>query len=291
MQTKSKDNFYTTRHEPSNLTIVKDETMKEATTDKTSRAQMLLARARQRKEDEAYEIQDSIEDYSEAVFEGKKTIKTVPPSVTNSELMPAPQQKQYSAALEKAIELLGRRVPSSVVASATGLSLSYLHEMVQDEHFMGRIVALQTEKLKEATDRDNKYNRLEDLLLDRLTMQVPGMFDPVKTANVLKIVNSAIRRGAGENNPAEQIGAGQVVNLSIPAHLLNMFDRGKQEIVLNENKEVIAVGDTRLGRMDSTNLLNIAEAELVKDKVIEDAKDITIDELSSMDKDELRSLL
>ena len=75
-------------------------------------------------------------------------------------------------------------------------------------------------------------------------------------------------------------------------HLLEYLRSIKQkEIVLNENKEVIAVGDTRLGRMDSTNLLNIAEAELVKDKVIEDDKDITIDELSSMDKDELRSLL
>lgn len=255
-----------------------------------TRAQQLLAKARQKREEESLAVTDSIDDYAEEVLDGTKQIKTIPASVTNADIIPIKQPKTYSAALEKAIELLGRRVPASVVANATNLSMSYLHEMCQDEHFMGRIVALQTERLEEATNRDNKYNKLEDKLLERLETLAPNIHDPVKAAQVLKIVNGAIRRGAGENNPAEINMQQGVVTLVMPTNLLNMFQNKQHEVVVNDKNEVVAVSGTKLGRMDSTKLLDIAEAELVLQK---DAKEELNpeDDYSKMSSDELSDLL
>lgn len=255
---------------------------------KPSRAMQLILAAKKRKEEEALSIDDALEDYAEEVIEGKKQIKTAAASVTNKDILPATQAKTYSAALEQAIELLGKKVPAAHVCTATGLSPSYLHEMMQDEMFMGRIVSIQTTKLHKATVRDESYNRIEDKLLERLEAQIPGLVDPEKTAKVLKIVNSAVRRGSGEVNGGETHVTNNVVQLTMPDHLLKMFQNQNSEIVLNENKEVVQVGNTQLGRMDSTKLLGAIEAE--KRNNVEFIDD-TEDDVSNLTQEELRSIL
>lgn len=267
--------------------------------DKVNRKLELLRKAREveqaRAKKLAEEVDDNIEDFADAVLDGSREIKDIPPSVTNRDIIDVKGQKKYSAALEHAIELLGKKVPASQVCTICSISASYLHEMMQDEHFMGRIVAIQTTKLKKQSERDDRYDKIEDKLLERLESQICGLVSAAETAKVLKIINSAVRRGAGEvNNDVTNIQ--NVVELTLPPHLLKLFAQ-QHEVVLNDNNEVVSVSGTTLGRMDSTKLLNHAEAE----QIIEDAEysvkqDQVVkveeeDNFEDMDPDELRSML
>lgn len=137
------------------------------------------------------------------------------------------------ASRERALKLLGNGVEQEVVATALGVSPSYISQLLAEPEFASAVAELRLLNLEQASDRDSKYDALEDKLLARLNDTTDYMTKPREVAAVLLGLNKAVRRGVRPEN-APQVKQNVVV-LNFPTVIQNKF-------VVNESNQVIGVG-------------------------------------------------
>lgn len=141
------------------------------------------------------------------------------------------------AAKERAMKLLGQGVEQEVVATALGVSPGYVSQLLSDPEFAKAVTELRLRNLESATDRDSKYDELEDELLEKLKQTADYMTKPREIAGVLASLNKATRRGVRPEN-APHVKQ-DVVVLTFPTVI-------QQKFVTNHNNTVIAVGTVGL---------------------------------------------
>ena len=137
------------------------------------------------------------------------------------------------ASRERALKLLGNGVEQEVVATALGVSPSYISQLLAEPEFASAVAELRLLNLEQASDRDSKYDALEDKLLARLNDTTDYMTKPREVAAVLLGLNKAVRRGVRPENAPQ--AKQNVVVLNFPTVIQNKF-------VVNESNQVIGVG-------------------------------------------------
>jgi hypothetical protein len=126
---------------------------------------------------------------------------------------------------EKIKELLGNGLSNEVVATAVGVSPSYISQLMSDEVFASEVVTLRTKTLTDATSRDRSIDSLEDKLLHKYGQLVDqGMvYKPTDVLRALQVINAAKRRGT---TPQQANTVNQtVVILNIPVKVVNKFKK------------------------------------------------------------------
>lgn len=152
---------------------------------------------------------------------------------------------------ERAQKLLGSGLLPSVVATTLGVTPSAISQLLAQDQFAEEVAKARYENLAAHTERDNKYDSLEDQILDRLQQSLSMIFDPMKLVRILQVVNTAKRRGSGvQELPATQQ---TVVQLVMPTQIINQFTR-------NGNNQIVKAGDQDLVTMQSMNLPRLLEA-------------------------------
>jgi hypothetical protein len=155
-------------------------------------------------------------------------------------------------------ELLGNGLSNEVVATAVGVSASYISQLMADETFSADVVAQRTQTLTAATVRDRSWDGIEDNLLAKLSAVVEeGMiFKPTDLLRALVVVNNAKRRGttAQENITTHR----NIVTLNMPTVIVNAFRQ-------NNNGEVVELVDTK----GTTQTLVTMPASALMQKLIE----------------------
>lgn len=131
------------------------------------------------------------------------------------------------------MKLLGNGVDQEVVATALGVSPSYISQLLSDPEFAKQVAELRLLNLESATDRDSKYDKLEDNFLEKLENVAEYMTKPREIAAVLATLNKAVRRGVRPEN-APQVKQ-DVVVLNFPTVI-------QQTFVKNHVNQVVAVG-------------------------------------------------
>lgn len=134
---------------------------------------------------------------------------------------------------ERALKLLGQNVEQEVVATALGVTPGYVSQLLSEPEFAAKVAELRLITLENATDRDGKYDELEDELLEKLRDVTTYMTKPREIAAVLLGLNKAVRRGVRPENTPEV--KRDTVILSFPTII-------QQKFVMNEVNQVIAVG-------------------------------------------------
>jgi arginine/lysine/ornithine decarboxylase len=162
-----------------------------------------------------------------------------------------------SSAKDKARELLGAGLENSVVASALGVSASLVSQWLSEETFADEVQTLKLVNLTQATERDRKWNTLEDKLLDKLEFLLPTLTNPAVVLQALRTVNGATRR----SNPRElEPVANQThVHLHMPSLLAAKF-------VVNPANQVVEVD----GRSIATMPANAVVKELERRKQLQE---------------------
>src|SRR5882672_10943954 len=79
---------------------------------------------------------------------------------------------------ERVLKLLGQGVEQEVVATAVGVSPSYISQLLADPEFASAVAELRLLNLEAASDRDSKYEALEDKLLKKLDETADYMTKP-----------------------------------------------------------------------------------------------------------------
>lgn len=151
-----------------------------------------------------------------------------------------------SATEEKALKLLGSGYTPQVVASACGVSVSRISQLLSEEDFAAQIAELRFENLQKHNRQDEKYDAIEEKLTTMLDDLLPLMLRPNDILKAISVINGAKRRGAAGN---AEVGAAQntVVNLVMPSVIVNKF-------TTNINNQVIQAGSQTLETVQATSL-------------------------------------
>lgn len=156
---------------------------------------------------------------------------------------------------ERALKLLGDGFAPEQVASAIGVSPSRISQLLSDDSFSQSVAELRYKTLAAHTERDNAYDSLEDQLLQKLKGTLSMLFDPMKIAKLLQIINAAKRRGSQQQ---ELLTAAQtVVQLNMPTQIYQQF-------VTNVNNQVIKAGAQELITVQSGQMAGLLAASLDK---------------------------
>lgn len=143
--------------------------------------------------------------------------------------------------------LLGNGVPAAQAAKAVGCSAAYVAELMAEAGFSEEVATMRVGKLHAATERDAKYDAIEDKLLGNLETMAPLMLQPAMLLKAITVVNGAKRRGVTD---AETVAAQKatVVVLHLPEVLRHRYK-------LNPNNEIIEVDGRTLLTIDSNAIL------------------------------------
>lgn len=157
------------------------------------------------------------------------------------------------ANIAKIKELLGDGLSNEVVSQATGVSPSYISQLMAEDNFKNEVIELRTKALQANTKRDRQIDYIEDNLLDKLRnhLDLGIMMRPAEALRAFAIVNRAVRRGV---TTQENISVNQVVvSLQLPTVIVKNF-------TLNSQSEVIEVDGQTMVTMPSAQLLkNLVE--------------------------------
>lgn len=148
---------------------------------------------------------------------------------------------------DRALELLGAGVSQEAVASALGVTAGYISQLMADGEFAKQVAEKRFEQLHQHTKRDNKYDAIEDRLLERMEQSLPLMIKPNEILRAIQVVNAAKRRGS----QAQELPVGQHAQV-----VLNMPIKLVQKFATNILNQVIAV--------EGKDLITIPPQELLK---------------------------
>jgi hypothetical protein len=159
---------------------------------------------------------------------------------------------------DKILKLLGSGISPGVVATTVGCDPSYVSQLLGREDFALKVAEMRCATLEAATTRDNKYDSIEDRLLEKLEDVLPFMMKPRDILDALTKVNAAKRRGA---QPLTTVDTSKqvIINLSLPVQIVKNF-------VQNKQGEVIEVGDRQLINMPAADLMKSLEQRRALDE-------------------------
>lgn len=157
--------------------------------------------------------------------------------------------QQASSSRERALALLGQGIDPEMVASAVGLDRSRISQFISDPEFSAEVAELRFKNLSAHTERDSKYDSMEDRLLQMLDDCTPYMIGkPWMILKAIATINNANRRGA--QAPVNAAKVSEVVQINMPTVIMNHF-------VTNVNKQVIKVGETELVTLASSKMAGL----------------------------------
>lgn len=198
-------------------------------------------------------LESETADILAALGEGPAKTAAAPeykPSESNSGL-----RGPTSSVESKALSLLGSGVQAEQVAAALGVSPSRIAQLLGDSAFAKEVAALRYEALQAHNKRDDKYDTLEDNLLNKLDRSMGMLIKPTDILAAIKVVNSAKRRGS--SGPAQVTNQQTVVNLTLPNVIIQRF-------TTDMNNQVTRAGEQDLLTMPSGNLLKRVEEQEIK---------------------------
>ena len=155
-----------------------------------------------------------------------------------------------TAVEERAVTLLGAGVSPEQAAAALGVTPSRISQLLSDEFFAGKVSDLKFESLQKHNSRDNKYDTLEDKVLEKLEKTLPMMYKPGEVLKTLQVLNGAKRRG--QSSPDQVVNQQNIVTLILPTVVTQQF-------ATNVNNQVIKAGEQDLVTLSSNQLLEQIE--------------------------------
>lgn len=155
---------------------------------------------------------------------------------------------------DKIKQLLGLNLPNNVVASAVGVSESYISQLLSEESFAKEVSELRIVSLSESVERDQAYNKIEDALLEKVQEQLDnGMFgaaNPRLILQALQVVNSAKRRSAPQELHSQM--SRPVATLILPIAIAAKF-------VIDSKSQVVEVEGETMATMPASGVMKKLE--------------------------------
>ena len=172
------------------------------------------------------------------------------------------------ATRDRALQLLGQGLGTSVVASALGVTDARVSQLLAEQGFAADVQKLRFDSLQKSTSLDASYTDLEEILLGKLEDVIPLINKPRDLLQALTAVNGAKRRG--QDSPDSASMSAKVVQLSLPPAL-------QQKFITNVFNQVVEVKDGQgnansLVTVDSQSLTRFLESQAGSAKELSNAE-------------------
>lgn len=167
------------------------------------------------------------------------------------EVLSMTQTTGRTATEERALKLLGSGLGPEIVASAVGVSVSRISQLLSDEEFSAAVSELRFNALQKHNETDDIYDEMEIELQQQFKSFVPLLTQPMQILKAMKEINSMKRRG--QSAPESMTLNNQVVNLYMPTKIVQKF-------VTNINNQVVKAGEQELLTVQSSALPALAAA-------------------------------
>jgi hypothetical protein len=161
-------------------------------------------------------------------------------------------ETQYQGTQLRILELLGTGLSPEIVASAAGVTPSYISQLLSEESFSKQVTQLRFDNLQAASTRDRAYDDIEDKLIEKMRDLLPMMYKPLEVLRAITVINGAKRRGAVA--PENIHINNTVVNLTIPNQILQRF-------IVNATNQVVEVSGNEM--TDSQTLVTMPSSQLL----------------------------
>jgi hypothetical protein len=168
-----------------------------------------------------------------------------------------------SSTEDRALQLLGQGIGPEMVASALGVTVSRISQLVSDPEFAARIAELRFKNLSKHNERDNRYDTLEEKLLEKLEDLLPLMMRPMEIVKTIATINGAKRRGSSV--PEHITNQQTVIPLVLPIQIIQQF----QNFQVNQVGQVIKAGNQDLTTVQSGSMNKLLESRKSKELVYE----------------------
>jgi predicted transcriptional regulator len=161
------------------------------------------------------------------------------------------QTTSGSSHTARALSLLGSGVSTEATAAALGVTPSAISQLLANDTFAEEVTHLRYTNLQAHNKRDNKYDSLEDALIQKLEDSLGLIMRPEMILRAMATVNAAKRRG--QSTPEQVSESATVLTLVLPAQIIQKF-------TTNINNQVIRAGDQSLHTIPSSSLVKQLEA-------------------------------
>jgi len=145
----------------------------------------------------------------------------------------------------RALTLLGQGINPEMTASAVGLSVSRISQLLSDPEFANEVAELRYKNLVKHNERDSFYDQMEDILARKFHDLIPFMMKPLEVLKGLREINALKRRGSSA--PDSITNTQEVVALVMPIQIINQYR-------VNSSNQVIQAGQQELVTVQSSRL-------------------------------------
>lgn len=160
---------------------------------------------------------------------------------------------------DRIISLLGQGYAQATVASALGITASYVSQVAEEDDVREQVSQLRVGKLQERVEDDVKLEALERKSLQMIADKMPFVKSPMEAARIFQTLNSAKRKTANsvQENDANSV---ETVTITLPKSAASIH------IQLNQNNQVIEVEGRSMAPLPSRALHNLRQpVEVIQD--------------------------
>lgn len=153
---------------------------------------------------------------------------------------------------DRVLTLLGNGVSPEQVASALGITVSRVSQLLSDPEFTSKVAELRFSALQKHNSRDELYDSIEDALLEKLGDCLCFITKPFELLKAIQVINAAKRRGSSA--PDQVLASQTIVNITIPSMAATKF-------VTNPQNQVVRAGSQELLTIQSGSLMKRVQNE------------------------------
>ena len=147
---------------------------------------------------------------------------------------------------ERIIEMLGKGIPATQVASAVGCDESYISQLLSQEEISQQVQNLRAENFSNYIEQDKILDEAEAAALQKVALLVPMITRPLEATRAYSILNAAKRRTVDAISSQQAVA--QTVALELPA-------AARVRLTLTNDKQVIEIEGRSMTTMPAKSLV------------------------------------
>lgn len=146
---------------------------------------------------------------------------------------------------DKIIEMLGKGISATQVASAVGCDDSYISQLLSLPEVVEQVTSLKAEHFSAYVEQDQKLDSAEAAALEKVASLVPFITRPAEAVRVYSVLNAAKRRTVDSASQAHAVA--QTVQLDLP-------EASRVRFTLTADRQVIEIEGRSMTTMPAKSL-------------------------------------
>lgn len=163
---------------------------------------------------------------------------------------------------DKIIEMLGKGITPTQVASAVGCDDSYISQLMSDEIIFAQVMQLKAEHFSKFVDQDSRLDAAESAALDKVATLAQFITKPSEAVRVYAVLNAAKRRTTDSVSNAQAVALTVALDLPEAARVRFTVTNDKQVIEIEGRSMTTMPARSLAARLEQRNAARLLTADV-----------------------------